>query len=215
MKANISLEKDRIKLKGQGKKIIIPLDPKEGTPWEELDDTEDKVKQLYKVIQSNYDLVEPNDQGKLDLGSLTSIIRNSNTDLYDWQLEKYESYAKECWTVKAIPKNQVCMAKVRNCYSISIVPKVIEKKIREYPTLITNNTTNSMLRFKEIESPREHLNIVTKNLGDQGRLQSLVESFIGQVARWWGTHQNRLQSWTSASTYFVERFGGQKLTAQA
>lgn len=31
MKANISLEKDRIKLKGQGKKIIIPLDPKEGT----------------------------------------------------------------------------------------------------------------------------------------------------------------------------------------
>jgi len=43
MKANILLEKDRIKLKGQGKKIIIPLDPKEGTPWEELDDTEDKV----------------------------------------------------------------------------------------------------------------------------------------------------------------------------
>ena len=29
MKANISLEKDRIKLKGQGKKIIIPLDLKE------------------------------------------------------------------------------------------------------------------------------------------------------------------------------------------
>ena len=50
MKANISLEKARIKLKGQGKKIIIPLDPKEGTPWEELNDTEDKVRQLYKVI---------------------------------------------------------------------------------------------------------------------------------------------------------------------
>lgn len=32
MKANISLEKDRIKLKGQGKKAIIPLDPKEGAP---------------------------------------------------------------------------------------------------------------------------------------------------------------------------------------
>ena len=39
IKANISLEKDRIKLKGQGKKIIIPLDSKEGTPWEEPDDT--------------------------------------------------------------------------------------------------------------------------------------------------------------------------------
>ena len=43
MKANIWLEKDRIKLKGQGKKIIIPLDPKEGTPWEDPDDTEDNV----------------------------------------------------------------------------------------------------------------------------------------------------------------------------
>ena len=83
------------------------------------------------------------------------------------------------------------MAKVRNCYSISIVPKVIEKKIREYPTLIPNNITNSKLRFKEIESPVEHLNAVIKNIGNQGRLQSLVKSFTSQVARWWGTHQNR------------------------
>ena len=50
MKANISLEKDRIKLKGQGKKIINPLDPKEGTPWEEPNDIEEKVRLLYKVI---------------------------------------------------------------------------------------------------------------------------------------------------------------------
>ena len=35
MKANISLEKNRIKLKGQGKKVIIPLDAKEGAPCEE------------------------------------------------------------------------------------------------------------------------------------------------------------------------------------
>ena len=95
MKANISFEKDRIKLKGQGKKIIIPLDRKEGTPWEEPDDIEDKVRQLYKVIQSNCDLVKPNDQGELDLGSPTFISRNSDADLYDWQLEKYESYAKD------------------------------------------------------------------------------------------------------------------------
>ena len=66
----------------------------------------------------------------------------------------------------------------------------MEKKIREYLTIIPNNTTNVKLRFKETESPVEHLNTVTKNLGDQGRLQSLVESFTGQAARWWGTHQN-------------------------
>lgn len=184
MKENISLKKDRIKLKGQGKKIIIPLDPKEGTPWEEPDDTEEKAIKLYKVIQSNFDPVEPNDQGKLDLGSPNFISRNSDAGLYDWKLEKYESYAKESWSIKAIPKNQVCMAKICNCYSISIVPMVIEKKIREYLTLIPNNIANSKLRFKEIESPIVHLNEATKNIGDQGHLQSLFESFTGQASQW-------------------------------
>ena len=39
--------------------------------------------------------------------------------------------------------------------------------------------------------------------------------FTGQAARWWDTHQSRLQTWTIASTYFVEIFGGKKLTKQA
>ena len=73
MKENVSLENDRIKLKGQGKKIIIPLDPKEGAPWEEPDDSEDKVRQLYKIIQSNLDSVEPNYQGEINIGSPTSV----------------------------------------------------------------------------------------------------------------------------------------------
>ena len=50
---------------------------------------------------------------------------------------------------------------------------------------------------------------------DQGHLHSLVELFIGQATHWWGTQQSQLQSWTTTSTYFVERFGGQKITAQA
>ena len=83
MKTNISLEKDKIKLKGQSKKVIIPLNPKEGAPWEEPDDSEAKVRQLYKIIQSNLDSVKPNYQGELDIGSLTSVGRNSDSDLYD------------------------------------------------------------------------------------------------------------------------------------
>jgi hypothetical protein len=35
MQKNMSLEKDKIKLKGNGRKIIIPLDPNEGKPWSE------------------------------------------------------------------------------------------------------------------------------------------------------------------------------------
>jgi hypothetical protein len=33
MRDTISLERGRIKLKGSGRKIIIPLDPKEGKSW--------------------------------------------------------------------------------------------------------------------------------------------------------------------------------------
>jgi len=32
MRAKISLDRDRIKLNGSARKIIIPLDPKEGKP---------------------------------------------------------------------------------------------------------------------------------------------------------------------------------------
>ena len=60
-----------------------------------------------------------------------------------------------------------------------------------------------------------HIEQVSKNIGEHGQLQSLVETFTGQSARWWDTHQTRLQTQTTASTYFVERFGGQKLTKQA
>ena len=69
--------------------------PKEGAPWEEPNDLEDKLRQLYKIIQSNLDSVKPNDQGELDIGSTTSVRRNSDADLYDWQLEKYKSYVKD------------------------------------------------------------------------------------------------------------------------
>ena len=53
-----------------------------------------------------------------------------------------------------------------------------------------------------------HVEQVSKNIGEHGRIQSLVETFTGQAARWWDTHQTRLQTWTTASTYFVKRFGG-------
>ena len=95
------------------------------------------------------------------------------------------------------------------------MPKIVEKKVKEYPILIPSNVRNTKLRFKELDSLVVHLNKVSKNIGDQGCLHSLVESFIGQASQWWGTHQSQLQSWTTTLSYFVERFGGQKLTAQA
>ena len=90
----------------------------------------------------------------------------------------------------------------------------MKRKLNEYPTLIPNNVKTPKLGFKEVDSPAIHLNKVSKNIGDQGRLQSLVESFTGQATHWWGTHLSRLQSWTTSSTYFIKRFGGQKQTAQ-
>ena len=60
-----------------------------------------------------------------------------------------------------------------------------------------------------------HIEQVSKNIGEHGRLQSLVETFTGQASRWWDTYQSRLQTWTTASTYFIERFRGKKLTNRA
>ena len=94
--------------------------------------------------------------------------------------------------------------------------KKIEKKIREYPTLKPTNVNNTQIpRYKETESPVMHIQQVSKNIGEHGRLQSLVETFTRQAARCWDTHQTRLQTWTSTSTYFVERFGGKKLAKKA
>jgi len=56
MKPTISLERDRIKLKESGRKIIIPLDPKEGKPWMESWDEDQEAICLYEINneQKNY-----------------------------------------------------------------------------------------------------------------------------------------------------------------
>ena len=97
-----------------------------------------------------------------------------------------------------------------------MIPKIFEKKSREYPTLkLTNISIKQIPRYKEKESLVMHIEQVSRNIGEHGRLQSLVETFTGQAARWWDMHQSRLQTWTTTSTYFVERFLGKRLTKQA
>ena len=61
------------------------------------------------------------------------------------------------------------------------MPKIVKKKVKEYPTLIPNNVGNTKLGFKELDSPAIHLNEVSRNIGNQGHLQILVESFTGQA----------------------------------
>jgi hypothetical protein len=63
------------------------------------------------------------------------------------------------------------------------------------------------LRYSERHTLSTHVEEVEKSIGEQGRTQSLVETFTGQAARWWETHSPRLQTWTTVSTYFIERFG--------
>ena len=47
MKASISLDKEQIKLKGNGQKDIVPIHPSQGEPWIEPIDEEVDVRQLY------------------------------------------------------------------------------------------------------------------------------------------------------------------------
>jgi hypothetical protein len=89
--------------------------------------------------------------------------------------------------------------------------KIYEKITRQTPTLIpTDNQIRKPLRYSERHTPSTHVEEVEKSIGEQGRTQSLVETFTGQAARWWETHSPQLQTWTTVSTYFVERFERQE-----
>ena len=90
MKGPISLDKERIKLKWNGHKFIVPIFPSQGEPWTEPIDEEVNVRQLYQ-IQNDEDYTEPNSYGKLHLGNQDSIGYNSDAELYDWEIENYET----------------------------------------------------------------------------------------------------------------------------
>jgi len=140
MKASISLEKGRIKIKGKGKRVIIPLDLEKGKSWEEADDDDVDARRLYQVIQSNEDTIEPNMNGEIHHGLTLSVGYNSNSELYDSEIENYESIARDSYSIMAISKKPI-----RNYYSISSIPKVFEKKVREYPSLVATTTKSKPL----------------------------------------------------------------------
>ena len=54
MKSSISLEKERIKLKGNGQKVIVPIHPFQGEPWIEPVDEEVDVRHFtkYKIMKT-------------------------------------------------------------------------------------------------------------------------------------------------------------------
>jgi hypothetical protein len=208
MKANIFLEKEKIKLKGNGRKTIIPLDPNEGKPWSESLDEDHEVRCLYQIINEQIDYVKPNTQGEILAESPLSVRHNSDSVLYNWQIKNYEVHSKYCWTIEAIPIK--CS---RTCYSIQAVPIVYENRLRQTLTLIPiDNTMKNLLRYNERNALSMHVEEVSKSVREQGRIQILVEKFTYQATRWWETHSPRLQTWTNVSTYFVERFGEKKLS---
>ena len=99
MKASISLDKERIKLKGNGQKVIVPIHPSQGEPWIEPIDEEVNIRQLYQ-IHNDVDYAEPNIHGELNLGNQDSVGYNSDAELYDWEIENYETQARGCWTIQ-------------------------------------------------------------------------------------------------------------------
>ena len=86
MKESISLDRERIKLKGNGKKVIFPIHPSQGEPWTEPIEEEFDVRQLYQ-IQNNEEYTEPNIYGEVHLGNQDPVGYNSDGELYDWEME--------------------------------------------------------------------------------------------------------------------------------
>ena len=95
MKASISLDKERNKLKGNGQEVIVSIHPCQGEPWTEPIDEEVDVRQLYQ-IQNNADYTEPNIHGELHLGNQDSVGYNSDAELYDWDIENYKTQERGC-----------------------------------------------------------------------------------------------------------------------
>ena len=94
MRANISLDKDRLKIKGKGKKVIIPLDPNQGWPWEETNDDDAEIRRLYQVIHHNEDTVEPNEKGEIYLGSPMSVRKKLGLWTIQLEIGKLRSISK-------------------------------------------------------------------------------------------------------------------------
>ena len=40
--------------------------------------------------------------GELHLGNQDSISYNSDAELYDWEMENYETQEKGCWTIQKV-----------------------------------------------------------------------------------------------------------------
>jgi hypothetical protein len=134
MKATISLERDKIKLKGSGRKIIIPLDPKEGKPWMESWDEDQEARCLYHINNEQKYYTEPTAEGEILRESPMSVGHNSYSALYNWKIENYKAHVKYCWSIEIIQTKHL-----KTYYSIQVVPKVYEKITRQTPTLILSD----------------------------------------------------------------------------
>ena len=81
MKASILLDKERIKLKGNGQKVIVPIHPSQGESWTKPIDGDVDTRKLYQIKNNEY-YTEPNAYGEIHLVNPESIRHNSDAKLY-------------------------------------------------------------------------------------------------------------------------------------
>ena len=103
MQASLSLEKERMKFKGDGKKILVPLRGKMEMTCEFVEDVV-IVEEIYrKIIEEDH---EPNDEGEIPLSSPTSLA-DSDQRIYEWQMQQYELGRRDYFSIQFIPKTNL------------------------------------------------------------------------------------------------------------
>ena len=65
--------KNIIKIKGNNKNIVIPLDPLEGKPWVEACNDEVAIRKVYQVLHDECDNVKPNFPGEIITGHIYQL----------------------------------------------------------------------------------------------------------------------------------------------
>jgi hypothetical protein len=111
MKSIISLDKDKIKLKGKWEKVIIQFYLKEVKPWYEPNDDDADVRKLYQIMQNNEENIKPRSYGQIHLGSPMLIGHNSDLEFDNWEIENFEARSRKCCSINEIP-----WIKVHSCF---------------------------------------------------------------------------------------------------
>ena len=86
----INLKKRSMVFESEGTRVIVPLDPAEGTRYTKHVHTKEELDHIYKITAQDEDRVNPTDEGMLYWEKDSECFSDSNQELENWQSRMHE-----------------------------------------------------------------------------------------------------------------------------